>query len=126
MDDDDDWSILPNCNSNGPPSDTESVASARNLNRILSSDEEPMPLPLEVGIPNAHLPDVLDVFVGDIGVFRGVIPCDFATEARQWHNWQIFLAHCPLRFVRKNPRKLHTTTPNCEGMFVLKFPSGRP
>ncbi len=121
-----DWSALPFCNYDGPTSGTELVdASATNSNGILSSDEEPMPLPLQVDIPKAHLPDVLEVFIGDRDVFCGALPYMRATEA-WWLNWQKLLALGPLKFVRKNPRGLITITSECEGMFVSIPPPGRP
>ncbi len=83
-----------------------------------------MPIPLEVDIPKAHLPDILEVFVGlgDRDTFCGALPYEQANEAER-HNWQKILACGPLKFVRKDPRM---TTPDLEGMFAPTPPSGRP
>jgi len=123
--------------SDGPPSDTDQScaekqpetgkAPAGNPNGVVipSSDGEPMLLPLEVDILEPYLPEALDVFIGDQWVIRAACRSGKASDAEQ-HNFQKFLAHCPVKFVREYPRRPITTTPNCEGMFIPLPPSSRP
>jgi hypothetical protein len=70
-----------------------------------SSDEEPVPLPLEVFIPEDHLPDVLEVY--DTDTFRSAswynIPSYKRMSDAVWKSWAKFLARCPIKFVRESP-----------------------
>ncbi|KAH8983756.1 hypothetical protein EDB92DRAFT_1557968 [Lactarius akahatsu] len=103
----------------------EVITSAIMSNEISSYDEESAHLPLEVAIPKEHLPDVLDVYDKDAWVLLRprifsvysafdkdvalrVSASDPARMA-EYCNWEKFLAHNPVRFVRKYPVRIPTT-----------------
>ncbi len=79
-----------------------------------------MPSPFEVDIPNARLPHLLEIFIKAPEDFRCVFLDDYekASEAER-HNWQKFLAHRPLLYMRKYPDY------NYEGIFIALPPLSR-
>jgi hypothetical protein len=76
------------------------------VSSLESSDKETMPLPLEVFIPEDHLPDVLDVY--DTDTFLSAtwyhVPYYKQISDAVWKSWAKFLARCPIKFVRESPR----------------------
>ncbi len=117
------------------------ITRARISNEISSSDEEFVPLPLEVIIPKERLPDVLDVYNKDSSAFLSVITpyaySDFnknkdallrilsgdPARLAEYHSLEKFLARSPVKFVRKYPVCIPTTLEG-EGMFIHAPPSG--
>lgn len=104
-----------------------------------------MPLPLEVDIPNEHLPEVLEVYDKDASalyinpvsrVYRHfqengvcIVPSiDMVREELGREGlyccWAEFLAHCPVKFVRKYPAPACVLAKD-EGMLTLRT-SRRP
>ncbi|KAH9053335.1 hypothetical protein EDB87DRAFT_1581053 [Lactarius vividus] len=94
------------------------------LNEIPSSDEDSVPSPLEVTIPEESLPDVLDVYDKDAWVLLRPTIFDVysaldkdaahrisagdSARMAEYHNWDRFVAHNPVRFVRKYPVRILT------------------
>jgi hypothetical protein len=70
-----------------------------------SSNEEPMPLPLEVDIPKENLPQFLHVYDKQASAFRNPIPYHFHQKDKctKYRSWAKFVTRFPIKFVRKYP-----------------------
>ncbi|KAH9029968.1 hypothetical protein EDB85DRAFT_1964808 [Lactarius pseudohatsudake] len=100
------------------------ITSARISNGISSSDKEPMVSPLDVVIPEEHLPDVLEVYDKDASTLLEVISlCNHGFydkemllsttssnpgEWAEYRSLEKFLAHSPIKYVRKYPKRIPT------------------
>jgi hypothetical protein len=90
-----------------------------------SEDEETVPLPLEIDIPEDHLPDILEVY--DTDVIRSAtsykVPSYKLKSRAVWNSWEKFLDRYPIKFVRESPRVRIPSMLKDIFIFILAPPS---